>query len=526
MKSVPSSQRRAWAWGAAVLILLPAFYWLWTGQVWEDFLITFRHSENLVAGHGLSYHEGFRLHGFTSPLNVLVPALMLALSGADGYQLPLLLTNFVTLAALALGGLAVMRTLGHATTDRTRWTVWLWPLLLVTSVRLAAYTVNGQEAGYWVAFLGLGFVATVGGLKSHWRLAGLAWGGLLWTRPDAPIHIAALAIAAWLFPRDTRRAEWSGGWRAALLGAAIYLPWLTWAWIYYGNPLPHSALAKEGAYAGIELAGIGGENWLRLLRYWLGTPFMPIYAEGGGWPPVLTSLCGLLGLGALTAILLPDRLARLAAVAFSISVAYLAVMSVRATVFPWYAVPPIFFGTIAWSRWWAVLAERGQIARGGAVALATLTLATTSFGFIRSLEVNRLQQELIENQVRRPLGLWLDAHMAPDDRVYLEPIGYIGYHCHGRVLDYPGLVSPAVVAARREHDADFISLITYLQPEWLVLRPRDLPYAMRDVDLLEHYAPAVEFDVRPELEARGVDPSLSFLWFDAHYLVFRRLPSS
>lgn len=59
MKSVPSSQRRAWAWGAAVLILLPAFYWLWTGQVWEDFLITFRHSENLVAGHGLSYHEGF-----------------------------------------------------------------------------------------------------------------------------------------------------------------------------------------------------------------------------------------------------------------------------------------------------------------------------------------------------------------------------------------------------------------------------------------------------------------------------------
>ena len=52
-----------------------------TGHVWEDFLITFRFSKNLVEGNGLVFNPGERVQGFTSALNVMVPAIFYAISG-------------------------------------------------------------------------------------------------------------------------------------------------------------------------------------------------------------------------------------------------------------------------------------------------------------------------------------------------------------------------------------------------------------------------------------------------------------
>src|SRR6478609_4225388 len=50
-------------------------YTLYTNQTWEDSLITLRQAENLLNGDGLTYNTGSRVHGFTSPINVLVLAL-------------------------------------------------------------------------------------------------------------------------------------------------------------------------------------------------------------------------------------------------------------------------------------------------------------------------------------------------------------------------------------------------------------------------------------------------------------------
>ena len=523
MNAEDRARRRLLVWGAAVLLLLPAFYWLQTGQVWEDFLITFRHSENLVHGQGLTYHEGTRVHGFTSPLNVLVPAVMLALSAAPDFTLPLLLTNLVTLACLALGGACVLRTCWPHTAAEARWTLWLWPVLLATCVRVSAYTVNGQEAGYWVLFLGVSFAASVGGLRAHWRWAGIGWAGLLWTRPDAPVHIALLALSAWLNPVARRRDEVAGWWRATLLGAAIYLPWLVWAWITYGSPVPHSAQAKVGAYAGVPLGLLDASAWLHLVTSSVSSPFLPIYAEGGGWPAWLHAGAVVLGVGAIAMGFAPDRVGRMAAVGFVGSIAYLGFMAVSATVFPWYSIPPLFFGTLAWCRGLALLSPllRGRkLAVGAALALV---LVVPGFGFAQSLRINRLQQELIENGVRRNIGLWLRDQMQPGDRVYLEPIGTIGYFSRATVLDYPGLVSPAVVNARREHGLDFITLIGHLEPEWVVLRARDLPYLKSHPELVEAYEARLELNAAAELIRHDIDPALSFLWFDAHYFVLQRV---
>src|SRR5437763_1345346 len=79
-------------------------YALYTQQAWEDFFITFRHSCNLCEGNGLVYNPGERVHGFTSPLGVLLPALCYLVTGKTSWLGALWLFRVVSIAAFAAGG--------------------------------------------------------------------------------------------------------------------------------------------------------------------------------------------------------------------------------------------------------------------------------------------------------------------------------------------------------------------------------------------------------------------------------------
>jgi hypothetical protein len=57
-----------------VTFLLPLLFAGYTQHLWEDFYITYRISQNLVAGHGLVFEPGEKVHAFTSPLGTLLPA--------------------------------------------------------------------------------------------------------------------------------------------------------------------------------------------------------------------------------------------------------------------------------------------------------------------------------------------------------------------------------------------------------------------------------------------------------------------
>ena len=83
MRPVVSFFRRQPWWLAALLPVSTALvYALYTHQIWEDYLITFRHTANLVQGRGLVYQPGEHVHGFTSVLNTLLPALPYWITGS------------------------------------------------------------------------------------------------------------------------------------------------------------------------------------------------------------------------------------------------------------------------------------------------------------------------------------------------------------------------------------------------------------------------------------------------------------
>src|SRR6516162_11698817 len=98
----------------AVCMGAPLAYTLFTRHTWEDFYITYRFSRNLCAGQGLVYEPGRRVHGFTSPLGVLLPALAFEITGRDDMALDLF--RAVSIAAFAaaclLGAQAVYRATG------------------------------------------------------------------------------------------------------------------------------------------------------------------------------------------------------------------------------------------------------------------------------------------------------------------------------------------------------------------------------------------------------------------------------
>src|SRR2546421_11166672 len=123
-RSTPETQaalRRELIVFTAAAVTLATGYILVTDHIWEDYFITFRHSQNLAEGHGLVYHVGERVHGFTSPLGTLLPALLYLMLGKGSYVPTLWLFRLLSVIAFAAGGLLVLKAFQEEDGARNRW---------------------------------------------------------------------------------------------------------------------------------------------------------------------------------------------------------------------------------------------------------------------------------------------------------------------------------------------------------------------------------------------------------------------
>jgi hypothetical protein len=139
-----------------------------------------------------------------------------------------------------------------------------------------------------------------------------------------------------------------------------------------------------------------------------------------------------------------------------------------------------------------------------------------------------VQQELIEDGLRRPIGLWLHEHAkTPGDTVLLEPLGYISYFSGLKMFDYPGLSSREMVAARRRLGLEHENLaFVELKPDWMVLRPFEFEQniLVDQSQLRVLYEPLGVFDRRKEVAAVHWLPGRGYLEVDQTFVLFRRKP--
>jgi hypothetical protein len=270
---------------------------------------------------------------------------------------------------------------------------------------------------------------------------------------------------------------------------------------------------------------------------------MPPYWYLGGWGGSYYYIGEWLALIAAYYWCLPGgrRSGRAVSLAAFLGHFYLSVVS--PLLWPWY-VPPVTLMTIyvlaqiTQQATDGLRAGKGGYARFAARAIPLcigLLLAASSSLTLCAAYGTRLQQKIIEQDNTVKIGHWLRQHASsPRDTVFLERLGYIGYYSQLKMYDWPGLSSPEVVAARRALQTDdFATLITFLKPDWLVLRPREIdrvekanPAILSQIGgMIEPgtmYRPVEVFDVTQEIDAIAFLPGRPNLRSDQVFIIFQR----
>lgn len=223
------------------LLLLGTAFLVFSAST-DDPFITYRYALNLLRGYGLVFNVGERVEGFSSPLYVLVSAVLLKLlPGVD-----ILFKAKLLGLALAAVALAQTRRLGRGTGLTESECVWA-QMLIALNVNFALAAVNGMETLLYACLI---LAAAQAFLEEHQGRAGdrssLWLFAALLARPDAILlFAAALCVrAAGIYQR---RLRWLGLLRWALMFLVPAVLLLLARVAYYGELLPNTYYAKDVA---------------------------------------------------------------------------------------------------------------------------------------------------------------------------------------------------------------------------------------------------------------------------------------
>jgi hypothetical protein len=513
----------------ALSVVIRLVYMLYTHRTWEDALITVLHSENAASGLGLTHLQpaGQKpLHGFTSPLSVLVPLVGDLMHIGFGVTFLKLVTAFLAPVAVWLGArICLLLNVSEPLT-----------LALVAFLALEHHQILWGMAGMETGLVTLCYLFSIWAMLEGTQWAkGLSLGLVMLARPDAAFWVAfALAV-------EIYRASRSGHWRrlGPVVGGLILLygPWIFFTTLYYGSPVPNTILAKGLGYPSIfqSYRHMSLTAFVTLVksRSWsvLAT-FGPSYGGNGtGFAPLLDSIpvrfllefsfCA----GVLAALLRRDRPA-LIVTAFAVMYLLYLMFAVN-LIFGWYTVPVV--------AGCAIVAMYGMDALLGLLHRPSITVpagAVIGAAWILSLVAvlpstfrsDWAVQRYLDDGLRGSIGRYLGEVSYPSDTISSESLGYVGYYSRRVIYDYPGLCSRVVVGYLRQYPDPQMhhvwSMAEHLQPTYMVFRPFEAstPSGTLYPWILKNYDLVADFKASPH--ARD-----SILYYDNNidreFLVFR-----
>lgn len=430
----------------------------------DDAFITFRYAENIAGGLGFVYNEGERVLGTTTPLFTLILATfsLMRVSVMHAALFVSLIASGVTAVlvyrlarSLRFGGFELLPVIAYI----------LWP-------RSLPVDIGGMETAFFTMLVTAAFYF------QHRRLEIYAIGMATLasvTRPEG----YGLLVLLLAYNLITRRHEWK---QLLAVPLVLLLPWLAFATIYFGSPIPNSVYAKLGLYSrfGQMSYGEAAANLLGVHTI-LGWPIIPAVLLGGWW------LFKKQNYGQLEAIWL---IAMFAFFTFS-----------QTMIFTWYIVPvyPILLlfacavFPFAASRL-HVSVERMRLLAVVALAAAAITLLALDIKPVRFY----ISYEQLLSTTHKAIGEYLYTHSEKKDVVAAEDIGYMGYYSHRRILDRDGLVSPEAVPYNRA--GRYLNLLIDFNTQWVVAALNGYSNSViTDSLFLARYRQVAEFG-RPDIE--------------------------
>ncbi len=460
-------------------IVLRLAFWYYTERTWEDALITVQHAENAARGLGLTHtpQAGPALHGFTSPLSVLIPLIGELIHA--GLGLP-----FLRILSAMFGGLSAW--LGMKIASRLGLND---ALILLVGGYLAVehhqilWGMAGMESQIAVAIL-LFSIYTLFDLQP--RRVGLGIGLCMLVRPDFLFWVVIVLLV--LANRCLRNRNWRPLVVALAVSAVVYGPWVVFTTAYYGSVIPNTILAKGYGYPSFHNWSSTSAFWYIWARLWfrIFASLGPAYGGNGNAFQLLPGNGFIVGtMLAIACFSLPFARERRNAAGAGVCGFVLVYVSYYLFAVPqmfgWYIVPVTAVTIIAVAMGTEYLISRTSSHRVTVVTSCGvgLYLSMMTVFSISLMGAERRVQEIVDDGNRKQIGLFLGSVMRPDETVGCEPLGYIGYYSRRIVYDFPGLCNRSVTRFMREHPQHHTlsDMLAAFRPDYLVLRPGEVQAA-------------------------------------------------
>lgn len=456
----------------------------------DDAFITFRVARNLASGSGPVFNPGERVLSITTPGYMLLLAAS-ALFTHDFITLGLIWNG---LGLLAAGALLIFfnRPRGEQMNDAVAALAATVTVALTFSNLLLTVAVGMETPLYLAALLAV-FASYGQALRqpaptSRWLvMTALAAAVAFMLRPDG--ILAGLVVGLhWLATR--RRVPW----RALVVGLAVSLPWVLFAWVYYGSPIPNTLAAKitQGLP---DQASQWGAQWLATVQQW---------ARANPLAAVL-SLVGLAGVWSGGRAAPPEQVARRLLTAWAaLYMALHGLSGVRG--YFWYYVPLLVWlallageGSALLLRWLA--GRLGPARRTVCLAAAfvlLLGLLVPIVGDVQRLVFVSRAISQRETAYAHTAALLHDYCQQPGhEPVGMAEIGVMGYYSDCRILDFAGLLQRDIAHLRASPSDKITWAIKAYNPPTLVLAGSDgFPHAVAGTSWLRtRYEP---YDIQDE----------------------------
>ena len=446
----------------------------------DDAFITYRHSQNLLAGEGFVFNPGERVLVTTAPFHGLLIA-------ATGLVWPDLVFDAMILSWLSAALLG--------------WVIWR---LLAAAGRtvaggIAAATVLFSPFTYEVAPLETLLVTSLcwAFLLAWYRerrwLSGLAAGLAMGVRADAALWVLVVLAADFLAHRQIRRLL------PAVTGAGLILaPWFAVAWWYYGSPLSITAEAKTG-WEG-HLWFFVGDLWDRCFSRVLGGPV-------GSIPALALALVG------FATLFRREELRHLRIVPVWL-VTYIGVYSALRIFWPhhWYYYPltvglMVLFAvgaaeTIHRLREKFAWSHRGWVTIGAVGIFLAALAANIDRMLAYRAEIPTSHFVGARHQMYREVAEWLRENTSDEKTVAIREPGTVAFYSDRPVIDMMGLVTPSVGREMKRRGIRAVSIKwtkKHFDPDvFVIVRP---PHGEAPFRL----PPAPSYTLRRELRIEGAE---------------------
>ena len=225
----------------------------------DDSFITFRYARNILAGDGFVFNPGAQVLGTTTPFYTFCMVILGVLTGGTNAPFPWLALGLNTIAD-SLTCILLWQFGKHLSKERVGLAagfVWAMAPYSVT------FAIGGLETSVYVLLL---TTAVYFYMIKKRTLASLAASLAFITRPDALILIGPFVVDRLVRAFHPKFKE-KLGWQEVLALALPAVLWNTFAWLYFGSPIPQSVQAKLLVYH-LNPA----DSFIRLIQHYA-TPF-------------------------------------------------------------------------------------------------------------------------------------------------------------------------------------------------------------------------------------------------------------